>query len=92
LVTHSRCGGYMWTYFFGILFWAIPLVVTAFFGVSLFRYLYARKRNKQAPGVFSAEEMKKRKLILTVASVLAGVLLMVVAGFVALLFMAVAFM
>ncbi len=75
-----------------IILFAIPVVVIGFFGISLYRYLWAKKQNKAAPGTFSPEEMTKRKLMLIVSSIAAGVLLLVVLGFVGLIFMAIAFM
>ncbi|MBR7161495.1 MAG: hypothetical protein IKD07_03680 [Clostridia bacterium] len=74
------------------LFFAIPIGTLFFFGISLYRYLSARKANKKNPGTVSEEEIKKRKLLLIVACVIAGVLVAVVIGFIALLFMAIAYM
>lgn len=74
------------------LFLAIPLMTLIFFVVSLCEYLSARKREKREPGSVSPEEMKRRKTMLIVSSVIAGVLLAIVVGFVGLLYMAVAFM
>lgn len=78
--------------FYDILFFGIPAVLFVLFGVSLYRYKTAKEENKQNPGAYSPEEMKKRKLMLIIASVIAGVLVAVVIGFIALMFMAVAFM
>ena len=77
---------------YNILFFAIPTIFLVLFGLSLYRYLSAKKANKKVPGTFSDEEMKKRKLFLIALSIVAGVLAVVVIGFLALLFMAVAFM
>ncbi len=77
---------------YDILFFAIPAALLAFWGISIYRYITAKKKNAQAPGSFSAQELKKRKTILVITSVIAGVFLAVVLGFIALLFMAVAFM
>lgn len=77
---------------YDIMFFAIPAFVIALFGSSLYRYVSAKKQNKATPGTFSDGEIKKRKIMLIVLSVIAGVLAVVVIGFVALLFMAVAFM
>ena len=82
---------------FGILlydmfFFAIPIILIALFGVSLYRYISAKKQNKVTPGTFSDAEIKKRKIMLIVLSVIAGVLAVIVVGFIALMFMAVAFM
>lgn len=75
-------------YLIQFLFWAIPLGAIAFFIVSLILYL----RAKCQPDSVSAEKLKTRKFLLVVSSVIAGVLAAVVIGFIALMFLAVAFM
>ena len=75
---------------YGILFFAIPGILIILFGISLYRYISAKKHNKQIPGTFSPEEIKKRKIFLIVISVIAGLLTTVVIGFMVLLFIAVA--
>lgn len=77
---------------YDILFFGIPAILLALFGISLYRYVSAKKQNKAAPGTFSDEEIKKRKIMLIVLSVIVGILVVVVIGFLALLFMAVAYM
>ena len=77
---------------YDIFFFAIPIILIALFSVSLYRYISAKKQNKMAPGTFSDAEIKKRKIMLIVLSVIAGVLATIVIGFIALMFMAVAFM
>jgi len=77
---------------YDILFFAIPIVLIALFGISVFRYVSAKKQNKAAPGTFSDDEIKKRKIMLIVLSVITAVLVAIVIGFIVLLFMAVAFM
>ncbi len=77
---------------YDILLFAIPIVMLVFFGVSLYRYLTAKKKNEATPGTFSDEEIKRRKKILTIASVIVGVLVAIVIGFTILMFMAVAYM
>lgn len=77
---------------YDILFFGIPTVLLALFGVCVYRYVMAKRANKACPGTYPAEELKRRKVMLIVISVVAGVLAVVVIGFIALLFMAVAFM
>ena len=79
-------------YFIQFLYFAIPVAAILFFIVSLCLFLSARKQNKQQPGSVSAQTLRKRKIMLIVSSVIAGVLVVVFLAFVALLFMAVAFM
>jgi hypothetical protein len=81
-----------WDYIYYALFFALPLLTVVFFGVSLFRYLSARNANKKQPNAFSADEMKKRKLIFVISSVVAGVFVAIVIGVISLLCMAIAFM
>lgn len=80
------------TLIYDILFFAIPAVILALFGVSLYRYIYAKRQNKKVPDSFTGEEINRREMYLVVFSVVAGILLLVVLGFIALLFTAVAFM
>ncbi len=77
---------------YDIIFFAIPVILIALFGISLYRYISAKKQNKAVPGTFSDSEIIKRKTMLIVLSVIAGILAIIVVGFMALLFMAVAFM
>ena len=77
---------------YDIFFFAIPIILIALFGVCLYRYITAKKQNKMAPGTFSDAEIRKRKIMLIVLSVIAGALAAIVIGFIALMFMAVAFM
>lgn len=79
-------------YFIQFLYFAIPVAAILFFIVSLCLFLSARKQNKQQPGSVSAQTLKKRKIMLIVSSVIAGVLAAIVIAFIALLYMAVAFM
>ncbi len=77
---------------YDILFFAIPAILIILFGISLYRYVSAKKKNKKVPGTFSDEEMKKRKIVFIIFSIVSGVLAVVVIGFSVLLYMAVAFM
>ena len=77
---------------YDLFFFAIPIILIALFGISLYRYISARKQNKVAPGTFSDAEIKNRKELLIAFSVIAGVLAAIVIGIIVLMFMAVAFM
>lgn len=79
-------------YFIQFLYFAIPVAAILFFIVSFCLFLSARKQNKQQPGSVSAQTLKKRKIMLILSSVIAGVLAAIVIAFIALLYMAVAFM
>lgn len=73
-------------------FFAIPIVLLALLGVSIYRYVYAKRKNKKVPDTFSTEEIRIRKLILIVVSAVFGVFAAIAIGFVALMFLAVAYM
>lgn len=77
---------------YDILFFGIPAIVFVLFVISLVRYVAAKIKNKKIPGSFSESEIKKRKIMLIILSVIIGVFAVVVIGFTALLFMAVAYM
>ena len=82
----------MLSYIISALYYIIPAAALIFFGISLFRYCYAKHKNKRTPGTYSEEQMKSRKIFLIVSSVIAGILAVVVLAFIGLLMMAVAFM
>lgn len=77
---------------YDILFFAIPAILVLLFGISLYRYISAKERNKKSPGTFSEKEIKMRKVLLIIFSVIAGVLAAVVIGLIILLYLAVAYM
>ena len=77
---------------YSILFLAIPAVLIVLFGVCLYRYISAKRQNKNVPDTFPPEEIKKREIFLIVSSVLLGVFAAVVMGVMVLLFLAIAFM
>ena len=79
-------------YLVSALFWIIPTVAVVGFFISLFMYLYAKKKNKRAPGTFSDEAVKVRKTWFIIFSLIAGTMLAAVAALVILLYTAVAFM
>ncbi len=57
---------------------AIPILTVAFFISSLKRYLFAKKANKECPGVFSDEELRERKSGLIITSVLIGLFVVII--------------
>ena len=79
-------------YLMEFLYFAIPVAAIIFFVVSLCLYFSAKKQNKLQPGSVSTQTLRSRKTMLIVSSVIASVLVVVFLAFVALLFMAVAFM
>ena len=79
-----------WIFIF--LYFSIPAITLVLFGVGLYKYLSAKKANKKAPGTVNDEELKRRKTMLIVTSVIFAALVAVIIGFIGLLFLAVAFM
>jgi hypothetical protein len=79
-------------YVFYVLFFALPFLTVGFFGISLFRYLGAKKANKKNPDTFSSDEIKKRKLLFIISTVVMGVFVTIVIGVTVLLCMAIAYM
>ena len=79
-------------YLMMLLFYLLPIGAIVFFVKSLTSYLSARKEYRYGTGNVSQEELKKRKLFLIVSSVIMGVLVAVVVGFLFLLIMAIAYM
>ena len=77
---------------FEFLFFGIPAILIIFLGICLYRYISAKNQNKVSPGTFSDAEIKNRKILLIVLSVIVGIFAVIVIGFIALLSMAVAHM
>lgn len=77
--------------YYTILF-GTPMVVLSLFAISLYRYHAAKKKNEITPGTVSDKELKIRKIMLIVFSIIAIVFSMIVIGFIILLNMAVAYM
>ena len=70
----------------------IPTGALVGFFVSLFMYLYAKRKNKRVPGSYSERQMRNKGYILGVFSVIAGAMLIAIIALVILLYTAVAFM
>ena len=75
-------------YLIAFLLFALPALAVVLFIVSLVRYLRARLENWMAPGAFSKEELKKRRIALIVFSCIVGFFVLVFAGLIALLALA----
>ena len=74
------------------LFFAIPAGAIAFFIVSLIAFIKANNANKSAPGTFTDAQIKKREIILAISSFIMGIFVIVVAAYVGLTFLVLAFM
>jgi hypothetical protein len=70
----------------------IPTGALVGFFVSLFMYLYAKRKNKRVPGSYSERQMRNKGYILGVFSVIAGAMVVAILALVILLYTAVAYM
>ncbi|MBQ8799301.1 MAG: hypothetical protein IJZ55_07030 [Lachnospiraceae bacterium] len=70
----------------------IPLAAVIFFIISLCNFIEAKKHYKTEPNEANKEKKNTTKTILITASVIMGVLLAVVIGFVVLMYTAIAYM
>ncbi|MBQ8858720.1 MAG: hypothetical protein IJ012_02905 [Clostridia bacterium] len=75
-----------------VLFFGIPLLLLVLYAVCIFRYVRAKRANRLVIGAYSDVEVRKRRNAVVVLSVVIGVMLAAVVGFVLLLYMAIAFM
>ena len=79
-------------YYAQYIFYGLPVLALVFFVISLWRFISAKRKNKIQPGSFPVEEIKRRKRLLVISSVIAGFFVVVIVGLIALLYTAVAFM
>lgn len=78
--------------FFEILYFAIPSLFLLFFIVSLCLYTSAKIKNKRKTGSVDESRVKLFKILLIISSIIVGVILVVLVSFIALMFLAVAYM
>ena len=43
---------------YDVIFFAVPALLLLFFGISLYRYISAKRENEETPGSYSIEEIK----------------------------------
>lgn len=77
---------------YGVIFFVIPAIVLGIFAVTVYRFVSARKKNEASPGAFSDGEIKKRKIMMIVASVITVIFVIMVVCICALMYVAVAYM
>ena len=75
-----------------IIFYGSPIAAIVFFGISLYRYISAKKKNQLSPGTFSDSEIEDRRHLLIVSSVVAGIIALLAVGFIGLTFLVLAYM
>ena len=79
-------------YLFMSLIYIIPIAAIVFFIVSLCDYIGTKKKYVAEPNDFNEQKKKETKTRLMVASIIMGVLLTVIVGFVVMMYMAIAYM
>lgn len=82
----------MTSFILSIMYGLAPTAILLFFICSLVAYISAKKKNEAAPGTYTPERITTRKILLIVSSVILGVIVAIVVGFMALLATAVIFM
>ncbi len=78
--------------FFLALIYLIPLAAIVFFIISLCNFIIAKKHYKTEPNERNKIKKNTTKTLLIAASVIMGVLLAIVIGFIALMYTAVSYM
>ena len=73
-------------------YFILPPASVVFFIVSLIQYLVLRTKSKREAGSVSEAKLKNAKICLIVSAVIAGVLVVVVVGFIVMLMSAIAYM
>ena len=74
------------------LVYALPIAAVVLFVISLVRYVCARRANRRAPETYNKRQMTDRLVWLIVTSVIMGVMVTMIVGFICLMMLAVAFM
>ncbi|MBQ4036491.1 MAG: hypothetical protein IJC84_00015 [Clostridia bacterium] len=77
---------------FGFFLILIITLIPLLWGLCLYRFVSAKKKNKKAPGTFSDDDIKSRKISMIILSVILGFFVLIVIGLIILLNLAVAYM
>ncbi len=77
---------------FSLLFYGIPTLLVLLWALSLWRYLRAKKAEKEQPGSVSPSDLDTRRTLMIIMSVVVGALALIALGLFALLSLAVAYM
>lgn len=75
-----------------LIFYIIPILVVVSFITSLIMYLTAKSKNKKNPNTFTTSQIYARKVWFISSAVVLGIMVAIVGGICALLYMAVAYM
>jgi ABC-type Fe3+-siderophore transport system permease subunit len=77
---------------FSLLFYGVPALLVLLWVLSLWRYLRAKKKEKEQPGSVSPSALDTRRTLMIIMSVVVGALALIALGLFALLSLAVAYM
>lgn len=77
---------------FGILLFAIPALLFTFLIISIIFYVSGIQKNKKNPGSVPAKTIQSRKIALVISAILSALVIVIVIGFVAMMYMAIAYM
>lgn len=77
---------------FGFFLILIITLIPLLWGLCLYHFVSAKKKNKKAPGTFSDDDIKSRKISMIILSVIFGFFVLIVIGLIILLNLAVAYM
>lgn len=75
-----------------LIYLAVPIAALVFFLVSLCLYISAKNQERRLPGSVNPQTLQTRKVMLIVSSVIAGVLVAVLIGFMILVMSSIAYM
>lgn len=77
---------------FSLLFYGVPALLVLLWVVCLWRYLRAKKMEKDQPGSVSPSDLDTKRTLMIIMSVVVGALALIALGLFALLSLAVAYM
>ena len=66
---------------YGLIVFSMPVGIVVWFIISLSRFVSAKRQNKINPNTFSKSQITTRKVMLIVSSVLFGILVSLLLGF-----------
>lgn len=82
----------MLTLIYGLIAFSTIVGLLVWFVVSLCLFISAKRQNKANPDAVSKSSLITRTVMLIISSVFLGILILVVIGFIALMYMALAYM
>ena len=80
-----------YVFVYGVLF-GLPIAAEAFLGISIFRFISAKVKNKRVPYSYTDKQIKTRLILLIASAAIFLTLMAVIIGFIILLFSSIAYM